>query len=81
MTEFFTSTFLLFLARAPIGLEDLLAQANRLRCDLDQFVVVDELDGLLEPHTRGTSRMASSAVERACWSVSSLSSTLTTEID
>jgi hypothetical protein len=30
------------------GCEDFLSEADRLRCDLDEFVFIDELQGLLE---------------------------------
>src|ERR1700761_1523237 len=35
-------------ARAAVSLQDLLAQAQRLRRDLDQLILCDELNGLLE---------------------------------
>src|SRR5262245_37993863 len=39
---------LIFLGKLPDT--RLLAQANRFRCDLDQFVFFDEFEGALQPH-------------------------------
>ena len=48
LAEFGRGLLWLALPRTPVRLQNLLAQAERLRSDLNQLIVSDELDRLLE---------------------------------